>query len=148
MIICMRTTYFNKDNEEIVNPIKIFFRYVCSAVFVIDLLSALPIDWITYIFEIDRIFSPGYLRLLKFVKLVRFLRLGKLLKRMSTNNFIIAFRIFKLIFAYFLYLHWTGLLWIAFQTTYYEDINDFRFHKIWLPDHIKKIIFNWDNFDI
>lgn len=70
----MRTSYFNKDNEEVVHYKKIQNNYIYSWNFVVDIVSALPIaDFIGGS-------SAGALKLINLIKILRLLRLQRLLK--------------------------------------------------------------------
>ncbi len=73
IIFNCRTTYVDKNNEEIVDQKQIFMNYLKSGNLLIDILSAVPIA---------EFFNSkgGSIRIINLLKILRLLRLGRLLK--------------------------------------------------------------------
>jgi hypothetical protein len=84
-MINFRTTYFNYNEDEIINGRLITKNYIQSASFYVDLVSTLPIAEISNIyFNSDA--KGSYLVFLKQLKIFRILRLAKLQKLLSGDS--------------------------------------------------------------
>lgn len=102
IILNARTTYYNKEGEEVTDDKKIFKNYLYGMFFV-DLFSSIPIELM---------FPGSLLRIINVLKLVRIKRLTSIINKMSVDddqkNFL---RINQLIFLLILTMHIISCLW-------------------------------------
>lgn len=78
--ITMRTTYFDEENDEIIDGKLILNHYIKSTNFYIDVISALPIS------EIYGGKDKNIVRLLSVIKILRLARLGRLIKLLKNED--------------------------------------------------------------
>lgn len=74
IFINFRTTYYDQNNDEIVDGSLIFKHYFKSIRFLIDVFSALPISEIVSLM-IDNLNYIKFINLLKFFRLIRLTRI-------------------------------------------------------------------------
>lgn len=106
LLFNMRTTYFTEDNEEVINPRMVFFNYVQSLQFYIDLFSAIPI---TEMYEGGNL---GLMRVLNLIKMVRLLRLQRLLRMLQNEGVKLLSHLINYLFAFLILFHWITCLWL------------------------------------
>lgn len=80
ILLTFRTTFFNEENDEIIDAKIIFFHYLKSTNFLIDFVSAIPIG------EIYQANDTKLTRIFSIIKIVRLARLGRLLKLLKNEE--------------------------------------------------------------
>jgi len=120
LLVAFRTSYQNPNTgDEIYDPKMIAKNYIKGR-FWIDLLAAIPFDFV----------ARGHnLQVLSMLKLVRVLRLSRIIAHMnSTDDIKLSLRVINLCFFLLLYIHCTGCLWFC-VVNYGEKPN-------WLPSQL------------
>ena len=130
ILVNFRTTYFNKDGDEIFNPKDIAKRYVLGGRFFIDLLASVPLDGISKELEIFGL-----------LKLIRLSRLSRIITRLNFRDDVkIIFKVLELIFTLIVLIHCLACFW------YYVVDRD----KDWVPPldfiHLKTNLYNEGTF--
>jgi len=104
IILQMNTTYYDSDGEEIEDKKKIVRHYIMG-MFVIDFISALPIE---------KLFPGSSLRIFNILKIVRLTKLGDIINKANFDEETKSMlRISKLIFTLILVMHVVGCFWHA-----------------------------------
>lgn len=85
VVLTFRTSYYNSEFEEIVSQKLIALNYIRSPTFILDILSAFPFD-----FVLVEDSNSSFVGLFKFIKIVRLLRIGKLMKLINNESFKLA----------------------------------------------------------
>lgn len=99
ILINFRTTYINKNNEEIVNQKMIAKHYAKSTMFFIDVITILPIS------EILLLAFPAYrykFTFYSFLKLIKLLRIYKLKPYLNNWTYGLLFKILRILVTFFL----------------------------------------------
>ena len=124
MLLNLRTTYYDDDNNLVLEPRKILKRYLTSW-FAIDFLAVFPFDlsisgWTCGTeSESNDSSKTTVIKLFKALRLLRMLRFRKELERLSGAN---ALRAVVSLFSFILVAHWLACVWWAVGVFgYYED---------------------------
>jgi Ion transport protein len=80
IILTFRTTYYDDDGNEILDPKLIRNSYFKSTVFWIDTVSAVPIS------ELYDGENKNILRILSVIKMIRLMRIGRILKLLKSSD--------------------------------------------------------------
>lgn len=101
ILLTFRTTFFDKENEEIVCYKAIAKNYLKSISFAIDVVCTLPI---TEIFELSGLDSQlgRKFKLLMLIKSIRLLRINRVLKYIKQDSLRNVYRLGKLILFFLL----------------------------------------------
>jgi len=108
IFVYSRSTYIDMlTGEEVLNASQIFKHYFHSGKFPIDLISAIPVDIISW-----QLHSYAELQLLTVFKVARVLRIGKVLMFLRTNKAVkLRIKLAQLLFLFVTYVHIVGCLW-------------------------------------
>lgn len=111
VIIGFRTTILiETSGQEITNCKEIAYSYLKGR-FWIDLLASIPIDFLSFIFQIDSNKSSTF-QLFGLLKLFRIFRLSKLITFLKLKDDMkMSLKLMKLIFFLFMYLHIVACIW-------------------------------------
>lgn len=96
IILTFRTTYFDKNNEEVVESKAIAKHYVRSISFVIDVLCTLPISEIFELFNLNENLGRKF-KVLMLIKMIRLLRINRVLKYIRQDSLKNVYRLAKLL---------------------------------------------------
>ena len=131
ILINFRTTYFDKEGDEIYEGRSIAKRYIKSGKLVIDLLATVPVEY----------FVTGqvtFVQLLQLLKIIRVRRLPFIISRSNlreeSKN---VFKVLQLIFILVLIYHLSSCLWVVVISQ----------SEVWIPpvdfiDYTKSDYFN------
>ena len=97
IVLTLRTTYFDEDTDEIIDPVIIARKYIKSWNFLIDVCSALPISEI-----ITRTGAGKNIKWVVLTKSLRLLRINRLIKYLNDNSLKILYKILRYFFAFLL----------------------------------------------
>lgn len=97
IVLTLRTTYFDEDTDEIIDPVIIANKYLKSWNFLIDVCSALPISEI-----ITRTGAGKNIKWVVLTKSLRLLRINRLIKYLNDNSLKILYKILRYFFAFLL----------------------------------------------
>lgn len=140
IIICFRTGFVDQQKVIVMDPKKVAIHYVKTWL-LIDLIASIPFDRMAEMTSGEM--DTGTILYLKLFKLPKFLRIGRVLKRLEQGRMGQAnlMRVAKLMFAYFVMAHWIGCLWwfiAVFQMEFWTGGNIFTGGATWvetkLPD--------------
>lgn len=108
IVVYSRSTYIDMlTGEEVLKASQIFKHYFYSGKFAIDLISALPVDVISWQLQ-----DYEELQLLTVFKIARVLRIGKVLMFLRTNKSVkLKIKVAQLMFLFITYVHIVGCLW-------------------------------------
>lgn len=100
-----RSTYLDETGAEVVNAKTIAARYFYSGRLVMDVLAAIPYEFLDLI-------NSSHIRLFSLLKMLRLLRLGKVIRFMRTNDKTkLRMELGQLIMVFLLYLHLQACFW-------------------------------------
>lgn len=130
IVVNFRTTYFNKDGDEVFTAKEIAKRYIFGGRFFIDLLASVPLDNISKELEIFGL-----------LKLIRLSRLSRIITRLNFRDDVkIIFKVLELIFTLIVLIHCLACFW------YYVVDRD----QDWVPPldfiHVKTNLYNEGTF--
>lgn len=95
ILLSMRTTYFDENNDEILDGVLLFKNYLKSKAFFIDLISAIPLSEITeYILQGTS--QITYIKFINLLKFIRLLRLTRIFNYFQNDSYKILFQIARL----------------------------------------------------
>lgn len=109
-----------------------FFNYVKSPYFILDLISTIPFDLIDSSNSNGKS-SSSTIAFLKFLKLIRLLRLLRIISKVKSESLQVAGTLVKYMFLLLIVLHWQTLIWwtlISQQGDSSENSSEFN---TWLP---------------
>ena len=141
IIICFRTGFVDQQKVIVMEPKKVAGHYIKTWL-IIDLVASIPFDRMAEMNSGANL-DTGTILYLKLFKLPKFLRIGRVLKRLEQGRMGQAnlTRVAKLMFAYFVMAHWIGCLWwfiAVFQMEFWTGGNIFTGGATWvetkLPD--------------
>lgn len=127
MLLNLRTTYYDDENELVVDKKAIYRKYLLSKWFVIDFLAVFPFDlmggWTCGVPQAENSSASNQsLTIFKFLKVIRLLRLFRIRKeldRLEGANFL---RVLLSLGLFLLAAHWISCIWFAVgYFEYYED---------------------------
>jgi hypothetical protein len=110
-----RTSFISRHTgDEIVNPTKIATNYLVSGKFLLDLLAALPLDYIVYAWD-----PHTYAwRVLALLRLIRVHRLQKMLVLLRARDEVkLIFKFIELLLFLLMYVHVVGCIWFMLVDT-------------------------------
>lgn len=136
ILLSLRTTYYTRDMDEIVEQRLIAKHYIRSLNFVIDLVSAIPFDLIAG----SGSQNATILQVLKFIKVLRLLRLGKFMRQIQMSEFLVWLQLVKYLFKFLLILHWMALLWQTLSQSQVPGSEEQTQYNSWLPSNYRIII--------
>ena len=100
-----RSTYLDETGTEIISGKTIAARYFYSGRLVMDILAAIPYEFLDLI-------NSSHIRLFSLLKMLRLLRLGKVIRFMRTNDKTkLRMELCQLIIIFLLYLHLQACFW-------------------------------------
>lgn len=145
IVLTLRTTYFDEDTDEIIDPVIIANKYIKSWNFLIDVCSALPISEI-----ITRTGAGKNIKWVVLTKSLRLLRINRLIRYLNDNSLKILYKILRYFFAFLLVvfiflilnthfvfqIHWVACMWYAMAYSIYRGgvSND---SNSWVPSNFR-----------
>lgn len=93
IILNCRTTYMNSNNEEVVDGKLLFWKYIKSSHFLIDVFSALPLKF----FVTEMVQNIQLLKAFKVVKILRLLRAKRFQSYFADDKFRIIYKLLCLL---------------------------------------------------
>ena len=123
-----------EQSEKVVYERKLIAQKYLGGRFVIDFLSAVPLDGIAKILTSGRLQGDN-LRLFSLLKLIRMLRLSRMLRALNVNRALkVQIKIMKLIFQLVLLCHCQACLFI-----YVVDLDGLWYHPVYMN------LINWSS---
>jgi len=137
IIINMRTTYSNDNNEEIIDSKMMRRKYLKSKMFLIDLITVLPIPEIILIVLIG---SHEQWFVYSLVILVRMLRVFKALMYLKNRNLKGFPKLLRIFITFFLIVHWVSCWWYILLRIEFPD--DPTMSNLWFPNNLRMVAAN------
>ena len=138
IVICMNTTYYDSDGEEVFSKSRIRKSYIVG-MFPVDFLSSIPFEllspWLV----------PSFFRVLNILKIIRIRRLKAIINKSNADEVTKSlYRSFRLLFILILVLHVIASLWyqICLEQQQWIPPLDFVYaaqypniYRVWTEDY-------------
>jgi len=96
IIFSMRTTYYDENNDEILEGMLLFKNYIKSKAFLIDMISGVP--WSEIIeYSLQNTSKITYIKFINLLKFIRLLRLSRIFFYFKDDSYKTLFQIAKII---------------------------------------------------
>lgn len=95
IFLSSRTTYFDENNDEILDGILLLMNYLKSKAFIIDLISAIPLSEIIE-FILQGTSQIVYIKFVNLLKFIRLLRLSRIFYYFKDDSYKIIFQITRI----------------------------------------------------
>ena len=95
IILSMRTTFYDENNDEILEGIELCKNYIKSKVFFIDLVSAIPLSEIIE-YALQGTSEVTYIKFVNLFKFIRLLRLNRIFHYFKNDSYKIMFQIARI----------------------------------------------------
>ncbi|XP_018649331.1 LOW QUALITY PROTEIN: putative voltage-gated potassium channel [Schistosoma mansoni] len=133
VILNFHTTYVNK-NGQIVNDRHLIAKHYAKGWLILDLLAALPVDFILIICQMTSMINLQNISLLQMMKLARLLRLARLIQKIIRLSQYSVIVLGLLMFSFALVAHWCACIWYVIGL-YEIDGSDIG----WLEDLARRL---------
>ncbi len=137
IVVNIRTTYSNENNEEIIDSKMMRRHYMKSPMFLIDVITVIPIPEIILIALIG---SSQQWFVYSLVILIRMLRVFKLLIYLKNRNLKGISRLLRLFVTFFLIVHWVSCFWYILLRIEFPD--DPTMSNLWFPNNLRMVAAN------
>ena len=128
MLLNLRTTYYDEENELVLDKKAIYRKYLCSTWFGIDVLAVFPFDlvfqaqWTCGIPNATDNQDGSFTTVIKLLKALRLLRLVRFRKELDRLSGAALLRVAVALSIFLLVAHWVACVWWAVGTFgFYED---------------------------
>jgi len=134
MIVNIRTTYSNENNEEIIDGKMMKNNYIKGKLFLVDVITTLPIPEITLGIASH---SENRWLIYSLVMLVRMLRVFKIPVYLENRTLGFLSKLLKLFVTFFLIIHWVSCFWFVILKAEYPDLPTVS--NLWFPNNLRMI---------
>lgn len=114
IFLSMRTTYFDRDNDEILAGTLLFKQYIQSRGFFVDLISAIPLNEIIELSVEGSEIEVNYIKFINLLKFIRLLRLSRIFFYFQDDSYKIIFQIARISIVFVIMVCYNFFYYIKF----------------------------------